>query len=82
MTSSSGVGPEDIRLHTAQTASELMEEPLSVMGSTTLREAFALMREHHIESIPIVDQERRIVGQLDLVELLLLWLQTLQAHRA
>lgn len=73
-------GADDIRAHTAQTAHELMQEPLFVLNSTTIRDAFALMREHHIESVPIVDEEHRVVGQLDLIELLLLWLRTLQAH--
>jgi len=73
-------GPEDLQAHTARTAGELMEAPLSVRETSTVRDAFRIMREHHLEAIPVVDEEQRVVGELDLIELLLLWLRALQPH--
>ena len=57
-----------------------MELPVFVQASTSIRDAFRIMRENQLESIPLVDEEQRVIGELDLVELLLLWLRVLQGH--
>lgn len=37
-------------------------EPIAVSFGTPLREAWALMRQHRIKALPVVDRARRIVG--------------------
>jgi len=63
------------RLSRARTAEELMEEPTFVTMADTVREAFARMHERKLEGLPIVDAEMRVVGYLDRLQLLRLWLR-------
>ena len=63
------------RLSRARTAKELMEEPAFVTLDDTARDAFARMHERKLEGLPIVDAEMKVVGYLDRLQLLQLWLK-------
>ena len=62
------------RLSRAKTAGELMEEAAYVTMDDTVREAFSRMRERKLEGLPIVDEGMKVLGYLDLLQLLRLWL--------
>jgi len=62
------------RISRARTARELMEEPAFVTMDDTAREAFARMHERRLDGLPIVDADMRVVGYLDRLQLLRLWL--------
>jgi len=63
------------RISRARTAEELMEEPAFVTMDDTARDAFARMHERKLEGLPIVDAEMKVVGYLDRLQLLRLWLK-------
>jgi CBS domain-containing protein len=63
------------RISRARTAGELMEEPAFVTMDDTARDAFARMHERKLEGLPIVDAEMKVVGYLDRLQLLRLWLK-------
>ena len=71
-------GIEDVeefaRISRAKTAGELMEEPAYVTMDDTVREAFSRMRERKLEGLPIVDEGMNVLGYLDFLQLLRLWL--------
>lgn len=55
------------RRHSAQTCGDLMTTPaVAVEFNTRLEEAWSLLRENHIQALPVVDRERRVVGLLSL----------------
>jgi len=62
------------RISRAATAGALMEPPAYVTHDDDAREAFALMHERRIEGLPIVDSEKKVVGYLDRLHLVRLWL--------
>lgn len=62
------------RISRAETAGELMERPAFVTHEDDAREAFALMHERKIEGLPIVDSKMKVVGYLDRLHLIRLWL--------
>ncbi|MRR51256.1 MAG: CBS domain-containing protein [Rhodocyclaceae bacterium] len=55
------------RRHTTQTCGDLMTKP-AVAGefNTRLDEAWTLLRENHIQALPVVDREQRVIGLLSL----------------
>jgi CBS domain-containing protein len=63
------------RISRADTAKDLMEEPVFIRMDETVREAFVRMHEHRLEGLPIVDEALKVVGYLDRFQLLRLWLQ-------
>jgi CBS domain-containing protein len=46
-----------------------------VTGDDLARDAFALMHERQLEGLPIVDNEMKVVGYLDRLHLVQLWLK-------
>lgn len=50
---------EDMR---SQKVTDLMVEPISVGGHCKLMRAAAIMRQHDIRDLPVVDRENRLVG--------------------
>lgn len=55
------------RRHERRTCGEVMSAPaLSVTFATELNEAWALMQEHHLHGMPVVDPARRVIGVLTL----------------
>ena len=63
------------RMSRAKTAADLMEEPAFATMDDTVRDAFARMHERKLEGLPIVDAEMKVVGYLDRLQLLRLWLK-------
>jgi CBS domain-containing protein len=59
----------------ARTAADIMLEPVSVHPEETVRDAFARMHEHRINGIPITERDERVVGYIDQLELLIVWLR-------
>jgi CBS domain-containing protein len=58
-----------------RTASEIMVDPVSLHYGLTVKDAFRLMHEHRLNGLPITDQDGRVIGYLDQLELLLAWVQ-------
>lgn len=55
------------RRHERRTCGEVMSSPaLSVSFATELNEAWALMQEHHLHGLPVVDPAGRVIGILTL----------------
>jgi CBS domain-containing protein len=50
--------------------SEFMDKPVKIYKSDKLLEAMQLMVEHHLNDLPIVDDEDRIIGELHSIEIL------------
>jgi CBS-domain-containing membrane protein len=59
----------------ARTASDVMAPPVSVSREDTVRDAFERMHEAKLNGLPIVDDARRVVGYVDQLELLLVWVR-------
>jgi CBS domain-containing protein len=60
----------------ARTASDIQLAPVSVRGDETLGDAFARMHDAKLNGLPIVDAELRVVGYVDQLEMLLVWVQS------
>lgn len=68
------IGPD--RMHEAQimlsTADSIMlKNPVSTTADITLGDALVKMNDHHIDSLIVVDEERRLVGELDIGEVMM-----------
>jgi CBS domain-containing protein len=59
----------------ARTAGDIMVPPVSVHPDETVRDAFQRMHEHRLNGLPITDAEERVVGYIDQLELLVVWLR-------
>ena len=59
----------------ARTAGDIMLDPISVRREDTVRAAFQRMHEAKLNGLPIIDRDRRVVGYLDQLELLLVWVR-------
>ena len=59
----------------ARVASEIMSEPMSVTLDDTVRDAFAKLQASDLNGLPIIDAEGRVVGYIDQLELLLVWVR-------
>jgi CBS domain-containing protein len=53
-----------------RTAADAMQEPVWVKRGETVREAFKRMHEHKLPGLPVVDEQYRVVGYINLLELL------------
>ncbi len=53
-----------------QTAADAMREPVWVRRGEKVKEAFKRMHEHDLSGVPVVDEHYRIVGYINLLELL------------
>jgi CBS-domain-containing membrane protein len=63
------------KLSRAHTARDLMQRPVYVTMDDSVREAFSRMHERRLEGLPVVDKEMRVVGYLDRLQLIRLWLR-------
>ena len=57
-----------------ETARDLMEAPLWVRPQDTVKDVVDRVLEAHLDGLPIVDGAMRVIGYVDAVELLGLWL--------
>jgi CBS domain-containing protein len=60
----------------ARTASDIMIEPVSVRPTETVRTAFERMHHSRMNGLPICDPDGRVIGYLDMLELLLVWIRS------
>jgi len=66
--------PEAPEPYLAETAGELMEAPIWIRPGDTVKDAVDKMLAGHLDGLPIVDGDMRVVGYIDMQELLRLWL--------
>ena len=59
----------------ARTAGDLMLPPVSVRPDDTVRDAFAHLHRPDLAGLPITDPDGRVVGYIDQLELLLVWVR-------
>lgn len=59
----------------ARTARDIMAEPVSVRRDETVRDAFERMHHARLNGLPVTDAEGRVVGYVDQLELLLVWVR-------
>lgn len=59
----------------ARTCQQIMIEPVSVHPGETVRDAFERMHSHKLYGLPITDDDERVVGYIDQLELLLVWVR-------
>lgn len=63
-------------------ASDIMHEPVWVKVTDVVEEAFHLMHKHKLTGIPVVDDRYRVVGYINLLELMGLCVRTMSSsHR-
>jgi CBS domain-containing protein len=60
----------------ARTAADVMISPVSLHADETVRTAFERMHHSHLNGLPIVDDGNHVIGYLDMLELLLVWIQS------
>lgn len=59
----------------ARTAGDIMLPPVSVQRNETVRDAFEKMHKGRLNGLPIVDEQGRVSGYIDQLELLLVWVR-------
>jgi len=59
----------------ARTARDVMLQAVSVRPDDTVRDAFARMHGARLNGLPIIDDSRHVVGHVDQLELLLVWVR-------
>lgn len=59
----------------ARLAREIMDEPVSVRQGDTVRDAFAKLQSGDLNGLPIIDDDEHVVGYVDQLELLLVWVR-------
>jgi CBS domain-containing protein len=60
----------------AQTARDIMLPASAVRPDETVRDAFKRMHEARLNGLPIIDDERRVIGHVDQLELLIVWIRS------
>lgn len=65
----------------ARAVGDVMLDAISVQRAQTVREAFELLHRHELAGLPIVDEERHVVGYIDQLELLLVWVRATGRNR-
>jgi len=66
----------------ARTVGDVMQEPASVTPTTTVDVAYRLMRDRRISGVYVVDADGRPIGYLDLLELAILDIDTIERDQA
>ena len=59
----------------ARTAGDIVQPPISVRLDETVRDAFERMHAAKLNGLPITDDANRVVGYVDQLELLLVWVR-------
>jgi len=67
------------KLSRARSARDLMQPVVYVTMGDSVREAFSRMHERRLDGLPVVDGEMRVVGYLDRLQLIRIWLR--KRHR-
>ena len=58
----------------ARTAGDIMKPPVGVKAFQTVRDAFETMHKARLNGLPVLDDESRLIGYVDQLELLLAWM--------
>jgi CBS domain-containing protein len=66
------------KISRAQTAGELMQPPVYLTREDSARDAFVRMHENKLDSLPVVDEEMRVIACLSRLQLVRLWLHKRQ----
>jgi CBS domain-containing protein len=66
----------------ARTAGQLMLAPVFLRLDDTVSVAFAAMHVHHLSGLPVLDEDRQVVGYVDVLELALRYLAELRPPEA
>jgi CBS domain-containing protein len=53
-----------------ENVADIMETPVTVTEAHKVLEALRLMEEHHLNDLPVVDDENKLVGELNSLEIL------------
>ncbi len=64
----------------ARTARDIMLPPVSVQRDETVRDAFERMHHAKLNGLPITEGDGRVVGYVDQLELLLVWVRASGRH--
>lgn len=56
------------RLGTRECAAIMTAEPISTTADVSLKAAWALMRQHQIKALPVIDKDRRVTGILTVAD--------------
>jgi len=59
----------------ARVAGDIMQPPVSVRREEPVRDAFERMHAAKLNGLPIIDDSNRVVGYVDQLELLLVWVR-------
>lgn len=59
----------------ARTAGDVMVDPVSVHPDETVRTAFERMHLSHLNGLPITDRDETVIGYVDQLELLIVWVR-------
>jgi CBS-domain-containing membrane protein len=59
----------------ARTAADIQLPPVAVGRTETIRDAFRRMHDAKLQGLPIIDGDRRVVGYVDQLEMLLVWVR-------
>lgn len=63
----------------SKVAGDLMSPPIVLRADSTVADAFRAMHDHRYSGLPIVDDEQRVTGYIDLLELALRYLEDVAA---
>ncbi len=63
------------------TARDLMDRPVSVRLDEKVSDAFLRMHKNNLAGIPIVSEKNTVVGYLNMIELLALWLKAQESPK-
>ena len=58
-----------------KTAESLMVSPIYVKDNDTLKTAFVKMYENDLDELPVVDEKLKLIGNIDLLELLIMLIE-------
>ena len=64
----------------ARICGDLMNPPVALRPDSTVGDAFRAMHDHHYSGLPVVDDDRRVIGYVDLLELALRYLEDYPGH--
>jgi CBS-domain-containing membrane protein len=64
----------------ARICRDLMSPPVALRPDSTVGDAFRAMHDHHYSGLPVVDDDRRVIGYVDLLELALRYLEDYPGH--
>ncbi len=62
-----------VKFLTAQKAEEIMVPPIYAKEEDNLEEVLGEMLKHELEELPVVDDDLKVIGDLNMLEILSIW---------